>query len=257
MKNLNTILAVSLLAVAGSMFAGCTTSSAPDADEGTAIVVDELGAAPIDSAVQLQMGQRPDGSVGILGDSIGRPVAPGVWDVETEDGIVHRIFSGEDGHRWLIEQTEAQLNDLYDRLNAGTGDEDELTAQITAAEDTIAMATETVKNTAGPGFLPPAVTCNIALYTGPITGSGLPNPPFPPPGGAALAQIVCSGGCAAFTVQSQVCCSAGCTAVNTATNAAVCATPWTAGTILFGTGAGAAAVVVVGIVGKSSTFTCQ
>lgn len=72
------------------------------------------------------------------------------------------------------------------------------------------------------------VSCTLAFGQGPLSVI-LPGQPS---GVAALAQVTCTGGTAAFTVQSQACVNGGCTPVVTHTNAAVGATPWTAGVLV-------------------------
>lgn len=72
------------------------------------------------------------------------------------------------------------------------------------------------------------VSCTLAFGQGPKSVI-LPGQPS---GVAALAQVTCTGGTAAFTVQSQACVNGPCTPVVTHSNPAVGATPWTAGVLV-------------------------
>ena len=102
--------------------------------------------------------------------------------------------------------------------------------------------------------MPLVVSCNFGLYTGP--SSPVTSPPVA--GAAALAQAVCSGGCAAVTVTSQACCGGWCGPVAQQSNT-VCSLPWTAGSIVTGFGAGAAQVNVnpLNVTQTNTSFYCQ
>ena len=250
MKTMNTMTMLSLLTLAGSLSAGCATSQAPETDEETNVSVDDLHMSPIEDAVQLRMGQLPDGTFGVTEGAGGRAVAPGVWEIETDDGLHHQIIQGEEGHRWLIEQTTAELDELRGKLDAGAGDQDELHAQIASAEETIASAQTALKESAQT-FVLPAVTCNIGMYTGP--SGPITNPPLA--GAAAIAQISCNGGCITFTVRSQACCNGWCTPLNYATSQ-VCSGLWTAGSIRQGSGPGWAQVYVAPVTQTNASFSC-
>ena len=250
MKTMKSIVLLSLLAIAGSMTAGCATSEAPESDEETNVSVDELHMSPIEEAVQLRMGQLADGTFGVIEEAGGRAVAPGVWEIETDDGLHHQVIQGVEGHRWLVEQTTAERDVLRGKLDTGAGDRDELLEQIASAEEVIANAQTAMKESTE-SFILPAVTCNVGMYTGP--SGPVTSPPIA--GAAAFAQISCSGGCVTFTVRSQACCNGWCTPLSYATSM-VCSSLWTAGQIRQGSGAGWAQVNVAPVTQTNSGFYC-
>lgn len=142
---------------------------------------------------------------------------PGVW-LHGESN--QRLVMGEEGHRWAAEQLQAELDALY-----ASGADDSL---IAAHEALLAGAQQAAGKAGEQASL--AVSCNIATYNGgssPFTGYT---------GGAALAQISCTGGTVVFTVQTQVCTGTyGCGPVNTQT-AIPTSTPMLWGTARYGFG---------------------
>jgi hypothetical protein len=216
------------------------------ADEAN-VAVDELHISPIDGAVQLRMGELPDGTFGVTEGAGGRAIAPGVWEVETEEGVIQQVIMGVEGQEWLIEQLTAELDGLRGQRNE-PGHEDALLEQIAAVEAAIASAKGSLYDLTQSGGVQ-APSCNISLYTGPSGPvSGIP-------GAAAFAQSSCSGGCATITVRSQACCNGACTPISIATNT-VCAPLWTAGVIRSGSGSGWAQVFVAPVVVTNQGFSC-
>jgi hypothetical protein len=223
---------------------GCAVSSpAPDTDSAsgtsdeTIVVNNESQAALPDAGIRIER-RAGDPAFSLVGGHDWRVVAPGVWELPSVDGAgAERIVAGEEGHRWLLEQADAELDALYERLDR-EDETPELAGKIAAAEEKRETAQRAMMAvTGGPSSL--TVSCNIARYTG--ASSYVTSPPVF--GAAALAQIVCSGGCQTFTVTSQACCSTGCSSAPAATRT-VCSTPWTAGTIRLGSGFGSASVTV-------------
>jgi|JI10StandDraft_1071094.scaffolds.fasta_scaffold04989_9 hypothetical protein len=211
------------------------------------VAVDDLDISPIDEAVQLRMGELPDGTFGVTEGSGGRAIAPGVWEVETEDGLLQQVIIGAEGQQWLIGQMTAELDGLRGKVSEA-GHEGGLSEQIAAVEEAIATAKSSLNDLTHSGGVQ-APSCNIGLYagpSGPVSGVA---------GAAALAQSSCSGGCATITVRSQACCSGACTPLSIATNT-VCASTWTAGMIRVGNGPGWAQVSVAPVVVTNQGFSC-
>lgn len=212
------------------------------------VAVDDLRMSAIEEAVRVQVGQLPDGSFGVLDGARGQEIAPGVWEVETEEGLIQQVIMGAEGHQWLIEQMTAQLDDLYGQLHTETGHEAAIGEQIAAAEAAIVAAERSLTDLAQPGNVR-GLSCSVGLYAGP---SG---PVFGVPGAAAFAQSSCSGGCATITVRSQACCNGACTPLSIATNT-VCAPLWTSGVIRQGSGPGWAQVYVAPVTVTNQGFSC-
>ncbi len=218
---------------------------APSHPAQTDVVVDETDMDPIDAAVQLRIGTLPDGSLGLIEGARGRSIAPGVWEVEAEDGLRQQIALGDEGQRWLIAQMTAELDGLHGDVDL----DDALLGQIAAMEEGIAAA-ELDRLSAAPDGVP-GLSCNVGLYAGPSGPvSGIP-------GAAALAQSSCTGGCTSITVRSQACCNGACTPLSISTNNAVCASPWTAGVIRQGSGVGWAQVYVAPVAVTNQGFACN
>ncbi|GAB4520175.1 MAG: hypothetical protein Tsb0020_38800 [Haliangiales bacterium] len=117
--------------------------------------------------------------------------APGVWS--HSDGT--RLIFGAEGHRWAADELEAELDALY----AADASMDVVAAKEAALDQRLAALDK-----ASGEEIRTEVSCNVAMYTdisSPITGFV---------GGAALAQISCTNGTVAFTVDSMVCTSTGC-----------------------------------------------
>jgi len=248
---------------------GCDTAiapevahSAPIADDGMRfdelgalglpgqenVVIDDLQMSLAEEAVTVRMGQLEDGSFGVLEGAGGRAVAPGVWEVETADGLVQQIIIGDEGQQWLVAEMTEQLDELRGRLGREAGDEEALLEQIAAMEEAIATAKGSVTDLAVPsGVLAPS--CNISLYAGP---SG---PVWGVPGATAFAQSSCSGGCATITVRSQACCNGACTPLSIASNT-VCSPLWTSGMLRQGSGSGWAQVSVNPVAVTNQGFAC-
>jgi hypothetical protein len=118
--------------------------------------VDDLDVGPIAEAVSVRVGQLSDGSFGVLEGAEGRAIAPGVWEVEAEDGLVQQVVVGDEGHGWLIGQMTAQLDELRDRLDTEAGHEDTLLEQILAGDGPTAIPVTSIvggprrPRTAGP-----------------------------------------------------------------------------------------------------------
>ncbi|WP_437313521.1 hypothetical protein [Sorangium sp. So ce385] len=246
------ILSASLAFLGAST--GCAVSSSAPASENDSetFVVNEEGQAALPGAA-LSIERRAGASSFSLAQGAGwRSVAPGVWEVPSEAGSAERIVVGEDGHRWLLEKTEAELKELVAALD-GEEARPGLAEQIAAAEERREAAERSMFEAAGVSSAM-ALSCDIYRYTG---ASSLVTSP-PTFGAAALAQIVCTGGCATFTVTSTACCSTGCSSAPAATRT-VCSTPWTAGTIRQGSGIGSASVNVTppNITQSSSSFVCN
>lgn len=219
---------------------------APSHPDQADVAVDETDMGPIDAAVQLRIGEFPDGSLGVLDGARGLSIAPGVWEVEAEDGLRQQIVVGEAGQRWLIAQMKAELDSLHGETNLG----DALRGQIAAMEEGVAAAGLDEFSAARPDGVP-GLSCNVSLYAGPSGPvSGIP-------GAAALAQSSCAGGCTSITVRSQACCNGACTPLSISTNNAVCASPWTAGVIRQGSGVGWAQVYVAPVAVTNQGFACN
>jgi len=212
--------------------------------------VDELDVEPMAEAVTVRVGRLSDGSFGVLEGAKGRAIAPGVWEVEAEDGLVQQVVVGDEGHGWLIGQMTAQLDELRSKLETEVGHEDALLEQILAVEQAIAGMESAPTDLAQSGGATLAPSCSIGLYAGP---SG---PVWGVVGATAFAQSSCSGGCAKITVSSQACCNGACTPYSIATNT-VCAPLWTSGMIRQGAGAGAAQVSVTPVTVTNQGFSCS
>ena len=83
----------------------------------TNLAVDDLDITPIDEAVQLRMGELPDGTFGVTEGAGGRAIGPGVWEVETQDGLVQQVIMGAEGQQWLIGQMTAELDGLRGKVS--------------------------------------------------------------------------------------------------------------------------------------------
>ncbi|WP_437323222.1 hypothetical protein [Sorangium sp. So ce381] len=258
MKNHGMVSVLSAaLAILGAS-TGCALSpSVPESDtdsdaSGETLVVDEESQSALPGAeLTIERGAGESGFSLVKGAGW-KSVAQGVWELPSEDGNAERIVVGEEGHRWLLERADAELDELYAERELGEA-RDDLLQRIAAAEEQRAAIERSIHASATMSAAA-AVSCNIARYTG--ASSLVTSPPIF--GAAALAQIVCSGGCATFTVTSQACCSSGCSSAPAATRT-VCATPWTAGTIRAGSGIGFASVNVTppNITQTSSSFVCN
>lgn len=232
----------------------CDLEPAPGAERDAASVthaadltVNDLQMNPITAAVDVRIGQLADGSLGVLDDADGRPIAPGVWEVEADDGLVQQVIVGAAGHRWLLAEMLAELDSLSTEPDADAGRVEALREQIAAAKQAIAAHSQDTLTQ--PGGVQ-ALSCNVGLYagpSGPVTGI---------PGAAAFAQSSCSGGCATITVRSQACCSGTCTPLNIATNT-VCSPLWTSGVIRQGSGPGWAQVYVAPVSVTNQGFLCS
>lgn len=108
MKTVKTIVMLSLLAVTGALTSACDTDKAAQAEDHVEanaqvnVVIDSLHIDPIAGAVQA--GQLQAGVFSANTESRGRDIAPGVSELETEDGV-QQIIVGEAGHRWLLAQS--------------------------------------------------------------------------------------------------------------------------------------------------------
>lgn len=257
MKTVKNIVMLSLIAITGALSSACDSDQAAQAEDQATpasaqvdVAVDSLHIDPIAGAVQA--GQLRNGVFNASAESRGRDIAPGVSELETEDGV-QQVIVGEAGHEWLLAQSTARLDELHAELAAGTDDEDLLLGQIAAAEEELDAVNATLKHMkdlALPGDPTLGVSCNVGLYAGP---SG---PVYGAAGAAALAQTACYGGCTAITVRSQACCNGACTPLSYITNTNVCANPWTAGSIRLGIGAGQAQVYVAPVTVTNLGFTC-
>jgi hypothetical protein len=212
------------------------------------VILDALQLSPVEEAVTVRMGQLPDGSFGVLEGAGGRAVAPGVWEIETEEGLVQQLIMGDEGQRWLIAELTEQLEDLRGRVDSEAGHEDALLEQIAAVEEAIATAKSSVTDLAQPGSVL-APSCSHGLYAGP---SG---PVWGVPGATAFVQSSCSGGCATVTVRSQACCNGACTPLSIASNT-VCSSLSTTGVIRQGSGSGWAQASMNPVVVTNQGFTC-
>lgn len=235
MNRLNACYVVSLLISAG-LIAGCAATSAPDV--GDDVVINEPATAPLAGAGEMRVERRAGESVFEMVDVPGwRAIQQGVWEYGEGESKQH-VVVGEAGHQWLAKQTTDQIDALQAQVE-GSDSAESLLQQIEQLEQVndrvqTALAGEREREVAPPSF---ATSCNLSLYTGPSGAVTWP----PLSGAAALAQVVCYGGCATFTVTSQACCSGACTPVAAQTNT-VCSSPWLAGSIRAGYGSGAAAV---------------
>jgi hypothetical protein len=250
MKNYSVSMAFvsSLVFISASM--GCSASSPAPESSGEAILVNEESQAPLPGVeMRLERGAG-EAAFSLKEGADWKTVAPGVFELPAGDGKSQHIAVGEAGHRWLVEQAGAELDGLYAQRNADDG-KPELEQQIASAEEKLSTAHEALTQAIG-GPAPQAVSCNISLYAGPSS------PVFGTAGAAAVAQIVCGGGCVTFTVSSQTCCSGACTPFSAITKT-VCATPQLMGTLQSGFGIGSALVSVnpSGASLSNSGFFCQ
>lgn len=250
MKNFNAARAASLLISAG-LLAGCATTSAPDVGED--IVVNELGAAPLVGAGEVRLERRAGESVFEVVNAPGwRAIQQGVWEYG-EGESKQQVVVGEAGHQWLVEQTTHQIDALQAQIEAGDSAESLLQQidQLEQMNDQVQTAMAGEREAAPPSF---ATSCTYAFYTGPSSTSGFSSVK----GAAALGQLVCSGGCATFTVTSQACCSGSCSPQVAQTNS-VCSSPWTAGSIYGGYGIGSALVNInpPNVTQGNSSFFCN
>lgn len=250
MNRLNACYVVSLLISAG-LIAGCAATSAPDV--GDDVVINELATAPLAGVVEVRVERRAGESVFEMVDVPGwRAIQQGVWEYGEGESKQH-VVVGEAGHQWLAEQTTDQIDALQAHVE-GSDSAESLLQQIEQLEqvnDRVQTALAGEREVAPPSF---ATSCNLSLYAGP--SGAVTSPPLI--GAAALAQVVCSGGCSTFTVTSQACCSGVCTPVAAQTNT-VCSSPWLAGSIRAGVGVGAAAVNLnpPNITQSNGSFSCN
>lgn len=246
------VSSLSLSLIGTSM--GCAVSSpAPETDSASeTILVDDESHAALEG-VEMRIERRAgEPAFSLMEGSDWKTVAPGVWELPSKDGNAQRVAAGEAGHRFLVAQADAELDALYARRDAEAMTP-EIAEKIANAEEMRATAQESMKRAAG-DTQTLAASCNFSLYTG--ASSPVTSPPVA--GAAALAQVVCSGGCVTFTVTSQACCGGFCSG-STAFTRTVCGTPWTAGTVVSGAGLGFATVNLnpPNITQSSSNFFCQ
>lgn len=185
------------------------------------------GAMPIPASESMRLDQGRDGAFTITGGSKWKEVAPGVFEGDTEGGAI-QLIAGAEGHKQAIAQAEAEISSLYDRVSE-RGEDDASTLKAIQQKELLLESLKSAQSTTSLSEPPSAASCNISTYIGPNTplNIGLP------PGGAALAQISCSGGCAAFTVKAQVGTNLGPFAVQGSNT--VCADLWTLGAAKEGT----------------------
>lgn len=230
---------------------GCATAPDSTSEEAGSIVVDDMDQAwNLEGAVQMRVERAEGGELSLLDAPGWRKLAPGVWESPDQEGL--RMVVGEEGHRWLAESVNADLDALLAQAAVlGTSDkllEEQIVAkqrELDAASAGLASALTPTAN---------ALSCNFSLYTGP--SSPVTSPPTA--GAAALAKVTCSGGCLSFTITSQACCANTCTPSVAQTNL-VCGTPWTAGVLRYGSGIGYASVNLnpPNISQTNSSFYCQ
>jgi len=252
-----TMAFVTSLAFLGASTGCAVSSSAPEASSApemkaeTTLLNEESDATLKGAAMRIERGAG-ESTFSLVEGSDWRAVAPGVWEIPSADGTTQRVAVGEDGHRWLAEQANTELDALYAQRDADEV-KPELDLKIAAAEKTLKSAEEGTNSALG-GPAPQAVSCSISLYTGPRSYALYP----PVAGAAALAQISCGGGCVYFTVTSQACCNGFCSGVSSFSNW-VCSTPWLAGTLVSGYGPGYASVNVTPayVTQTNASFYCQ
>ncbi len=203
---MKTIISSLSLFACSALVIGCAASEGELEPQ----LVDELGSSfQAQSTVRLVGGAQ--GEPQLVGEGWTQ-ASPGVWQKGE-----HRLVMGLEGHRAALSLEEKNLAQLQ-----LVGAEASL---VQASEQELARLRDTVASLKESGPTTQA-TCNIAFYEGPsspITGAS---------GVAALAQMVCSDGTQSFTVQSQACVNGACTPIVVQSNAAVGATPWTAGVIV-------------------------
>lgn len=246
---LSKIGVVSFAAIGCLMVAGCASPVDPEVgDESASVTVDSMAFERLAGGTEMRV-ERAAGAAAfsLVGAPSWKQLAPGVWE-DGESGT--RIAVGDEGHGWLAAQVEKEIEEIYAHEDVTQAS---VLQKIAGLEKTLQEAHDAVA--LSPELPTPyAVTCNFALYTGP---SGAVTSPAVA-GAAALAQVVCTGGCATFTVTSRACCAGLCTPT-TAVSRSVCSTAWTAGSIYGGSGAGYATVNLTppNITQTNSAFTCQ
>lgn len=254
MNTSNARFAVALLIAAG-LFAGCAATPTTD-DNSSDVVVDEPAAAPLAGASEVRVERRAGEESFELVNAPGfRALTDGVWEYG-EGESAQRVVVGEAGHAWLAEQTTRQIEALRSQVD-GSDHAGSALQQIDRLEQVreqaqAALVSERARSKSPVSSL--TTSCNLSFYTGP---SGAVTSP-PVTGAAALAQIVCSGGCVAFTVTSQACCGGLCTPVAAQTNT-VCSSPWLAGSIRSGFGSGSALMNInpPNSTQSNSSFVCN
>jgi ribosomal protein S16 len=230
-----------------ALVAGCTAVPPPEN-----LVVSESATERLAGASELRIVRHAgEAAFQMAPNPSWREIQPGVW--ESRDGEAKRqVVVGEAGHRWLIEQSLQRIQEAGTRPD-GSADE-VLLQQISQMENLSALAKSMEADEGEAGISPFSVFCDISLFTGASRAALSP----PANGAAALARIVCSGGCATFTVTSQACCAGSCTGPNVQSNL-VCSTPWLAGSVRNGRGTGAATVNVTppDQTQSNSSFSCD
>ncbi len=254
MNNLKKLGAFSLLtATLGcAMLAGCTTEADGVAlDDEASLSLDTTSMLALAGGSSLKLERAPGAADFAVVNAEGwQQIEPGIWEHE-EAGIKQQLAVDEQGNRSLLARTEKDLEVLYGKRDA---DDRTISPMIAQQEEILGGLLATSKSLAAQPGTSATISCNFGMYTGP--SSAVTSPAVA--GAAALGQIVCSGGCATFTVTTQACCSGLCTPASAFTRS-VCATPWTAGSIRAGAGFGAAAVNInpPNITQSSSSFVCN
>lgn len=255
MNNIDKFSAFSLFvaSILGSVaMVGCAGSSGGAAsDDPASLTVDTSSMPLIASGTSLKLERAAGATDFTVVDAKGwKQVDSGIWEHE-ESGIKQQLAVDAQGNRTLIARAQKELEALYAKRDAG---DRSVQGRIAQQEESLGNLGMTSQALAAQPVSAVAVSCNFGLYTGP--SSAVTSPPLL--GAAALGQIVCSGGCAAFTVKTQACCSGSCTPLNTFSNT-VCATPWTAGTLRAGSGFGMATANVTppNFTQVGSSFICN
>lgn len=211
-------------------------------------------AMPIPASESMRLEQGRDGAFTIAGGSKWKEVAPGVFEGDTEGGAI-QLIAGAEGHKRAIAQAEAEISSLYDRVSE-RGEDDASTLKAIQQKELLLGSLKSAQATANLSEPPSAASCSINIYNGPSSTL-----PFGlPVGAAAIAQISCTGGCAAFTVTAEAITNFGTTGPVSQTNNSVCAALWTAGMAKNGT-SGASCKGITNVtppnVTMSSTFACN
>jgi hypothetical protein len=238
-------------ALGAATMAGCASSADGNAEDGeSSLKVDSTSMPLLTSGTSLKLERAAGAADFVVVEAKGwQQVEPGIWEHEAA-GVKQQLAVDVEGHRTLIARGQQELNALYAQRDAG---DSTVLPKIAQQEENLDRLGVTSQALAAPAATA-AVSCNFGMYTGP--SSAVTSPPLF--GAAALGQIVCSGGCVPFTVKAQACCAGSCTPLDTFSNT-VCATPWTAGTLRAGAGAGAAGVNVTppNFTQTNSTFICN
>src|SRR6185503_4560885 len=116
---------------------------------GETILVNEENRATLEG-VEMRIERRAgESTFSLVEGSDWQIVAPGVWELPSGDGNTQRVVVGEEGHRWMVEQADAELDALHAQLD-GEEVKPELAQKIATAEE-LRMTAQRLSNSAAFG----------------------------------------------------------------------------------------------------------